>query len=108
MAYEALESLQQTLLLLILQRHDDHVIIPAVKQQIVSIHHKAVVLQFNLKQFPEKETIRELGQLAVELKSTVGDVVDYCKSNSDILLLLVRLYSRVKLKISFKWQRISR
>ncbi|XP_042046789.1 putative late blight resistance protein homolog R1B-16 [Salvia splendens] len=112
MAYEAVDSLQQTLLL-ILQRHD-HLITPPVKQQLISIHDKAVVLQFNLKHFPDKETIREvantaekiiqylfssqnlsdcgfihptvrlsdqLGKLAKELESTVGYVVDYCKSN---------------------------
>ncbi|KAG6434682.1 hypothetical protein SASPL_106322 [Salvia splendens] len=106
------DSLQQTLLL-ILQRHD-HLITPPVKQQLISIHDKAVVLQFNLKHFPDKETIREvantaekiiqylfssqnlsdcgfihptvrlsdqLGKLAKELESTVGYVVDYCKSN---------------------------
>ncbi|XP_047978947.1 putative late blight resistance protein homolog R1A-10 [Salvia hispanica] len=66
MAYEAVDSLQQTLLL-ILQRHDDHVITPTVKQQIVSIHDKAVVLQFNLKRFPEKETIREVANATEEI-----------------------------------------
>ncbi|XP_047980624.1 uncharacterized protein LOC125222177 [Salvia hispanica] len=114
MAYEAVDSLQQTLLI-ILQRHDNF-ITPPVKQQIVSIHDKAVVLQFNLKHFPDKETIREvaytakriieylfsplnlsdfgfihptvrlpnqLEELAKELDSTVGYVVDYCKINSN-------------------------
>ncbi|XP_042004628.1 putative late blight resistance protein homolog R1A-10 [Salvia splendens] len=114
MAYEAVDSLQQTLLL-ILQRHDD-LITPPVKQQIISIHDKAAGLQLNLKHFPDKETIREvantakriieylfsplnlsdfgfihptvrlpnqLGELARELDSTVGYVVDYCKINSN-------------------------
>ncbi|XP_047978948.1 putative late blight resistance protein homolog R1A-3 [Salvia hispanica] len=80
MAYEALESLQQTLLL-VLQR-DDHLITPPVKRRIISIHDKAVVLQFNLKWFPDKETMRELGKLAKELESTVGYVADYCNSDS--------------------------
>ncbi|XP_042046788.1 putative late blight resistance protein homolog R1B-16 [Salvia splendens] len=110
MAYEAVESLQQSLLL-ILQRHD-HLTTRHVKQRIISIHTKAVVLQLNLKHFPEKETIMEvvntteeiieylfspqklsdcestdptirlLGKLAEEIDSTVGCVVDYCKSNA--------------------------
>ncbi|XP_042004993.1 putative late blight resistance protein homolog R1A-3 [Salvia splendens] len=58
MAYEAVDSLQQTLLL-ILQRDDD-VTTCTVKQQIVSIHDKAVALQSSLKHYPEKETIREV------------------------------------------------
>ncbi|KAL1546821.1 putative late blight resistance protein R1A-10 [Salvia divinorum] len=69
MAYEAVDSLQQTLLL-ILQRRDDHLITPPVKQQIISIHDKAVVLQFNLKRFPDKETIREVA-------NTTEDIIQY-------------------------------
>ncbi|XP_047983575.1 putative late blight resistance protein homolog R1B-16 [Salvia hispanica] len=59
MAYKAVESLQQTLRIILL-RDDDDLITPPVKQQIVSIHDKAVVLQFNLRRFPDKETIREV------------------------------------------------
>ncbi|KAL1546745.1 putative late blight resistance protein R1B-16 [Salvia divinorum] len=58
MAYEAVDSLQQYLHI-ILQCHDD-LTNPHVKQQIISIHDKAVVLQLYLKRFPEKETIREV------------------------------------------------
>ncbi|KAL1546801.1 putative late blight resistance protein R1B-16 [Salvia divinorum] len=112
MAYEAVESLQQTLRIILLR--DDGVITTPVKHQIISIHDKAVVLQFNLKHFPDKETTREvantteeiiqylfspqylsdfgsknptvrlsdqLGELAEELESTVGYMVDYCKIN---------------------------
>ncbi|KAG6388461.1 hypothetical protein SASPL_149887 [Salvia splendens] len=89
MAYEAVESLQQTLHIIHLR--DDGLITP-VKQPVISTHDKAVVLQFNLKRFPHKETIREildqrtrlsdqLGELAEDLDSTVGNVVDYCKIN---------------------------
>ncbi|KAL1546742.1 hypothetical protein AAHA92_23299 [Salvia divinorum] len=112
MAYEAVESLQQTLRIILLR--DDGLITPLVKQRIISIHDKAVGLQLNLKHFSEKEIIREvanaseeiiqflfspqnlsdcesidstvrlsdqLGELAEELESTVGYVIDYCKIN---------------------------
>ncbi|KAL1546805.1 putative disease resistance protein RXW24L [Salvia divinorum] len=117
MAYEAVESLQQTLHIILLR--EDNLITPPVKQRIVSIHDKAVGLQLNLKHFPDKETIREvantaeeiiqyifspqnpsdcgfidpsvilsdqLGQLAEELDSTVGNVVDYIRQRSDSAL----------------------
>ncbi|KAL1546802.1 hypothetical protein AAHA92_23351 [Salvia divinorum] len=58
MAYEAVDSLQQYLRV-ILQCHDD-LTTPQVKQRIISIHDKAVVLQFNLKRFPQQETIKEV------------------------------------------------
>ncbi|KAG6437991.1 hypothetical protein SASPL_102922 [Salvia splendens] len=102
MAHEAVESLQQTLLQFLLR--DDDRITPPVKHLIISIHDKAVVLQFNLKHFPDKETIREvantaekiiqylssseylsnpsvrlsdqLGELAEELDLIVGDVIN--------------------------------
>ncbi|KAL1546819.1 putative late blight resistance protein R1B-16 [Salvia divinorum] len=110
MAYEAVESLQQALLQ-ILQRHD-HPTTRPVKKRIISIRDKAVVLMINLNHFPEREvigevanitediiqyllspqrlsdcgsidpTIRLLGKLAEEIDSTVGYVVDYCKSNA--------------------------
>ncbi|XP_057802582.1 uncharacterized protein LOC131017855 [Salvia miltiorrhiza] len=116
MASEALDSLLQTLRQ-ILNRKDD-IITPRVKQRIISIHDKAVLLQLNLKHFPKEATIREvvnttqeiieyifspenisdcasteasvrlsiqLGELAEELASTAGDVVDYCKSPDDLV-----------------------
>ncbi|XP_047978949.1 putative late blight resistance protein homolog R1B-16 [Salvia hispanica] len=115
MAYEALNSLQQTLLQIL--QSNDHLTTHHIKSRIISIHDKAVVLQLNLNHFPDKETIREvantseeiiqylfsseylsncksidtglrlsdqLGELAEELDSTVGDVVDYCKSNKEV------------------------
>ncbi|XP_047982700.1 uncharacterized protein LOC125223547 [Salvia hispanica] len=120
MAYEAVESLQQTLLI-ILERDDDDLITPSVEQQTISILYKAAALQFNLKHFhfPEKEIIREvadtteeiilylfspqylsdrgfihpsfrlsnqLEELAEELDSTVGYVVDYVRQRSDSAL----------------------
>ncbi|KAL1546799.1 hypothetical protein AAHA92_23349 [Salvia divinorum] len=111
MAYEAVESLQQTLDI-ILQRHD-HPTTRPVKKRIISIRDKAVVLMIYLNHFPETEAVREvanitqdiiqyllspqnlshcgsieptvrlLGKLAEEIDSTVGCVVDYCKTNSD-------------------------
>lgn len=115
MAYEALDTLLQTLYR-ILKSDDDLTTLP-VKQRIISIHDKAVALQFNLKEFPEKGTIRDvattaqdiveylfspenlsdcgsiepavrlsnqLTELAEELGSTVGAVVDYCKSKGSV------------------------
>ena len=58
MAYEAVNSLQQTLLQIL--QSENYLATPAVKQQIISIHDKAVLLQFNLERFSEKETIREV------------------------------------------------
>ncbi|XP_047978961.1 putative disease resistance RPP13-like protein 3 [Salvia hispanica] len=109
MAYEAVESLLKTLQIILLR--DDDLITPPVKQQIISIHDNSVVLQFNLEHFPQKEILREvantaeeiiqylffrenvsyfetlrlpdqLEELAEEIESTVGYVVDYCKSNN--------------------------
>ncbi|XP_057800217.1 uncharacterized protein LOC131015812 [Salvia miltiorrhiza] len=116
MASEVLDSLLQ-ILRQILKRDDDLTTL-RVKLRIISIHDKAVVLQLNLKHFPEKEAIREavnttqeiieyifspenvsdcgfieasvrlsnqLGELAEELASTAGDVVDYCKSPDELV-----------------------
>ncbi|XP_042046089.1 toMV resistance protein Tm-2(2)-like [Salvia splendens] len=124
MAYEALESLQQTLLRIL-----HHLTTRRVKERVISIHDKAVVLQLNLNHFPEKETIREvanatleiiqyifspqklsidptlklLGKLAEEIDSTGGHVVDYCKSNSNSVEdlkvateLIVRISNRLR------------
>ncbi|KAG6438001.1 hypothetical protein SASPL_102934 [Salvia splendens] len=112
MAYEALESLQQTLLQILVR--GDYLITPPVKYQIISIHDRAVVLQLNLNQFPYKESIRDvantakeiiqsvfslenlsicgsitvrlsdqLGQLAEQLQSTVAFMVGYIRQRSD-------------------------
>ena len=62
MAYEALQSLQQTLLQIL--HRGDYLITPPVKYQIVSIHDKAVVLQLNLNHFPDKESIRDVANSA--------------------------------------------
>ncbi|XP_047974996.1 probable disease resistance protein RXW24L [Salvia hispanica] len=119
MAYEAVESLQQTLLQILVR--GNFLISPPVKyDQIVSILHKAVILQLNINHFPDKETIREvanttadiiqylfspqnltdcgsidptvrvsyqLGELAEELDSTVGYLVDYIQQRSDSALV---------------------
>ncbi|XP_057803152.1 putative late blight resistance protein homolog R1B-14 [Salvia miltiorrhiza] len=110
MAYEALDTLLQTLDH-ILKHGDDPVITHSVKQEILSIRIQAVVLQLNLKHYPNTETIRDaasttheiieflfseetsttgvrlasgLRKLAQRLESTVEDVVDYIKGSDSI------------------------
>ncbi|XP_057803044.1 putative late blight resistance protein homolog R1A-10 [Salvia miltiorrhiza] len=110
MAYEAFDTLLQTLDR-ILKHGDDRVITHSVKQEILSIRIQAVVLQLNLKHYPNKETIRDaavstneiieylfseenlsdgvrlanrLRKLAERLESTVGDVVDCIKGKGSV------------------------
>ncbi|XP_057802815.1 putative late blight resistance protein homolog R1A-10 [Salvia miltiorrhiza] len=110
MAYEAFDTLLQTLDR-ILKHGDDRVITHSVKQEILSIRVQAVVLQLNLKHYPDKETIRDaavstheiieylfseenlsdgvrlanrLRKLAERLESTVGDVVDCIKGKGSV------------------------
>ncbi|XP_057785026.1 putative late blight resistance protein homolog R1B-16 [Salvia miltiorrhiza] len=110
MAYEAFDTLLQTLDR-ILKQGDDRVITHSVKQEILSIRVQAVVLQLNLKHYPNKERIREaavstheiieylfseenlsdrvrlanrLRKLAERLESTVGDVVDCIKGKGSV------------------------
>ncbi|KAH6812640.1 hypothetical protein C2S51_021658 [Perilla frutescens var. frutescens] len=65
MAYEALDSLQQTLTQIL--KRNDILTTRGVKLYILPIHDKAVVLQFNLKAFPEKEAIRKVASTAHEI-----------------------------------------
>ncbi|XP_057802195.1 putative late blight resistance protein homolog R1B-14 [Salvia miltiorrhiza] len=108
MAYEALDNLQQTLDQIL--EHRDDLLTHSAKQEIISIRYQSVVLQLNLKHFPNKERIREaaskthaiieylfsdkeikpavrlairLNELAARLESIVGDVVDYIKLGND-------------------------
>ncbi|XP_057801605.1 uncharacterized protein LOC131016847 isoform X2 [Salvia miltiorrhiza] len=111
--YEAFDTLLQTLDL-ILKHGDDRVITHSVKQELLSIRVQAVVLQLNVKHYPNKERIREaavstheiieylfyeenvsdgvrlvtrLTELAQRLESTVRDVVDYIKGKGPVASL---------------------
>ncbi|XP_047978951.1 probable disease resistance protein At1g59620 [Salvia hispanica] len=111
MADEALDLLLQTLLQI--YKRDDDLTIRRVKLLIICIHDKAVILMHFVQHFPEKEVIREvantakeiieylfspqnlsadcgsvrlydqLRELEEELDSTVEDVVDYIRQQSD-------------------------
>ncbi|XP_057801610.1 uncharacterized protein LOC131016850 isoform X2 [Salvia miltiorrhiza] len=113
MAYEAFDTLLQTLDR-ILKHGDDRVITHSIKQEILSIRVQAVVLQLDVKHYPNKERIREaavstheiieylfseenvsdgvrlvnrLREVAQRLESTVGDVVDYIKGKGPVASL---------------------
>ncbi|KAH6812639.1 hypothetical protein C2S51_021657 [Perilla frutescens var. frutescens] len=75
MAYEALDSRQQTLTQIL--KRNDILTTHRVKQDIISIRDKAIVLQFNLIAFPEKETIREVARTTV-------DIIEYLFSSENL------------------------
>ncbi|XP_042005671.1 putative late blight resistance protein homolog R1B-16 [Salvia splendens] len=82
MAYEAVGRLPQTLLQ-ILQRHDD-AITPPVKQQIISIHDKALVLELNLNHFHFAEQ-KTIGKAAIATEGIIqylfsAQYLSNCKS----------------------------
>ncbi|XP_057785056.1 putative late blight resistance protein homolog R1B-8 isoform X2 [Salvia miltiorrhiza] len=76
MAYEALDNLQQTLDQ-ILNHGDERVITPSVKQEIISIRIQAVVLQLNVKHYPNKETITEAA-------NSTHEIIEYLFSEENV------------------------
>ncbi|KAL1546806.1 putative late blight resistance protein R1B-16 [Salvia divinorum] len=75
MDYEALDSLQQTLLQI--YERDDDLTFRRVKQRILCIRDKAVVLQFLKQYFPEKERIREVAD-------TIEEIIQYLFSPQNL------------------------
>ncbi|XP_057801598.1 putative late blight resistance protein homolog R1B-16 [Salvia miltiorrhiza] len=74
MAYEALDNLQQTLDQILEYR--DNLLTP-IKQEIISIRIQAVVLQLNVKHYPNKETIREAA-------NSTHEIIEYLFSEENV------------------------
>ncbi|XP_057801573.1 putative late blight resistance protein homolog R1B-23 [Salvia miltiorrhiza] len=65
MAYEALDDLQQILDQILEHRYD--ILTHSIKQEIISIRDHSIVLQWNLKHYPNKQRIREAASSTHEI-----------------------------------------
>ncbi|XP_057802813.1 putative late blight resistance protein homolog R1A-10 [Salvia miltiorrhiza] len=78
----------------ILKHGDDRIITHSVKQEILSIRVQAVVLQLNLKHYPDKETIKEA---AVSTHEIIGYLLcDENLSDGKTIDPTVRLANRLR------------